>query len=59
MAKVMEESLREAEEKAAKRDAEDSEKKRDAPAAFFKGSSFLENLGEGVASLLLGEGSAA
>ena len=59
MAKVMEESLREAEEEAAKRDAEDSEKKRDAPAAFFKGSSFLENLGEGVASLLLGEGSAA
>ena len=59
MAKVMEESLREAEEEAAKRDAEDSEKKRDAPAAFFKGSSFLEHLGEDVASLLLGEGSAA
>ena len=59
MAKVMEESLREAEQEAAKREAEESEKKTASPAEFFKGSSFLEHLGEDVAELLLREDSAA
>ena len=59
MAKVMEESLKEAEEEAAKRKAEECKRKRDAPASFFQGSTFLEQLGEDFAAVLLKEDSAA
>ena len=59
MAKVMQESLREAEEEAAKREAEESEKKTTSPAEFFEGSAFLEHLGEDVAEVLLREDSPA
>lgn len=59
MAKVMQESLREAEEEAAKREAEESEKKTTSPAEFFEGSAFLEHLGEDVAEVLLHEDSPA
>lgn len=59
MAKVMQESLREAEEEAAKREAEESEKKTTSPAEFFEGSAFLEHLGEDVAEVLLRDDSPA
>ena len=59
MAKVMEESLREAEEVAAKREAEECEKKTTSPAEFFEGSAFLEHLGKDVARVLLREDSSA
>ena len=59
MAKVMEESLREAEEVAAKREAEECEKKTTSPAEFFEGSAFLEHLGKDVAQVLLREDSPA
>ena len=59
MAKVMQESLREAEEEAEKREAEESEKKTTSPAEFFEGSAFLEHLGEDVAEVLLREDSPA
>lgn len=57
MAAAMEESLREAEEDAAKRDAEETEKKTANPLEFFKGSSFLANLGDDLPGLLLRKGS--
>ena len=59
MAKVMEESLREAEEVAAKREAEECEKKTTSPGEFFEGSAFLEHLGKDVAQVLLREDSPA
>ena len=59
MAKVMQESLREAEEEAAKREAEESEKKTTSPAEFFEGSAFLEHLGEDEAEVLLRDDSPA
>ena len=59
MAKVMQESLREAEEEAEKREAEESEKKTTSPAEFFEGSAFLEHLGEDVAEVLLRDDSPA
>lgn len=54
LAAVMEESLKESEEEAAKRGAEDADKKRTAPAQYFAGSSFLTHLGEEVSGMLLG-----
>jgi Leucine-rich repeat (LRR) protein len=58
LAAAMQESLKENEEGAAKRDAEDADKKRSAPAQYFAGSSFLANLNE-VAGMLLEEGCAS
>ena len=55
LAAAMEESLKENEQGAAKRDAEDVDKKRSAPAQYFASSSFLANLNE-VAGVLLEEG---
>ena len=52
LAKVMEESLQEAEAESQKRRDLDEERKRSAPAEFFQGCSFLEHLGEDVAAAL-------
>ena len=58
LAAAMEESLKENEQGAAKRDAEDVDKKRSAPAQYFARSSFLANLNE-LAGVLLEEGCAS
>ena len=52
LAKVMEESLQEAEAESQKRRNHDEERKRSAPAEFFQGCSFLEHLGKDVATAL-------
>lgn len=52
MAKVMEDSLREAEEESAKRDTEEAKKKATSPVEFFKGSAFLDALGDVGTALL-------
>lgn len=52
MAKVMEESLREAETQAWKRDEEEARSKTEAPTEFFAGSAFLVALGELGTALL-------
>jgi len=58
LAAAMQESLKENEEGAAKRDAEDADKKRSAPAQYFARSSFLANLNE-LGGVLLEEGCAS
>ena len=53
LAKVMEESLQEAEAESEKKRELDEERKKTSPAEFFQGCSFLEHLGEDVSTALL------
>ena len=53
LAKVMEESLQEAEAESEKKRELDEERKKTSPAEFFLGCSFLEHLGEDVSTELL------
>ena len=53
LAKVMEESLQEAEAESEKKRELDEERKKTSPAEFFLGCSFLEHLGEDVSTALL------